>query len=211
MNDNDEILIQRCVDNELSTDERRALLNRLDDLPEGWKSLACSYIEDQLFEDAVATPTSEAVEPLPTVAKPAAKPTHWFHHPVTSLVLSICIAFTLGLLIRGEWPGSVTGGTDIAAAGPVGDASPETPSGTSNAARPDNDIKVHLVGDGMKSQSLPLYVSDQVVANAEREWQQINEFMRSTTRQRPDRIRYIVVTIEGRKLIIPVVPARTQP
>ena len=48
----DDRLIQRCVDNELTTAERHELMKRLDQIPEGWKQLACTYLEEQLFASA---------------------------------------------------------------------------------------------------------------------------------------------------------------
>lgn len=43
----DELLIQRCIDDELTPEQTRQLLSRLDQLTDGWKSLACGFIEDR--------------------------------------------------------------------------------------------------------------------------------------------------------------------
>ncbi len=49
----DERQIQRCLDNELSPDETRLLLLQLNELPEGWKILACGFLEERSFANAV--------------------------------------------------------------------------------------------------------------------------------------------------------------
>ncbi len=50
---NDELQIQRCVDQELSPAETRALLQSLDGLNNGWKQLACGLLEDRNFRTAI--------------------------------------------------------------------------------------------------------------------------------------------------------------
>ncbi len=100
MNEADDILIQRCIDNELSASERRELLSKLDAMPGGWKSLACGFVEDQLFAVA-ATGDSAPVGTSAGAIKPMPQKGHWFNHTLTSLVLSVCVAFLAGILIRG--------------------------------------------------------------------------------------------------------------
>ncbi|GEM_PF-421971 len=53
LNKNDELQIQRCVDQELSPAETRSLLHRLDSLNNGWKHLACGLLEDRNFRTAM--------------------------------------------------------------------------------------------------------------------------------------------------------------
>ena len=60
MNERDEILIQRCVDGELSSEQRHELLQRMEEAA-GWKHLACSYMEDQLFAVASTDQTTAGV------------------------------------------------------------------------------------------------------------------------------------------------------
>lgn len=204
MNENNEILIQRCIDNELTSEERQALLQRLEETPEGWKSLACGFVEEQLFADAISAPPESPPKPMPATDRGRAQPAHWFHHPVTSLVLSVCVAFVVGLLVRGELSGSGSGEFPVATTGnSTVTSAPET-SPVQPVVQPESDIQVRLVGDGMKSRSLPLYVADQAAANADREWQQIEDYVRRKTRLRNSRTPYIVITMGGRQLIIPV-------
>lgn len=99
----DEQLIQRCVDSELTTDQRRLLLQQLDNAPEDWKTLACTYMEEQLFAAAVVDSDERtAARLVPAAEQSAGGKRHWFYHPLTSVALSACAAFLLGLLVNGQ-------------------------------------------------------------------------------------------------------------
>ena len=50
----DELLIQRCLDNELSTTATRQLMTRLDAIDDGWKTLACGFLEERLYKQAIS-------------------------------------------------------------------------------------------------------------------------------------------------------------
>ncbi|MBL8811324.1 MAG: hypothetical protein JNM43_14200 [Planctomycetaceae bacterium] len=126
ISERDELLIQRCVDDELSSSETQALLKRLDQLDGGWKTLACGLLEDRglrkmLSPQSVAasatlnpvTASSSLVQnvqnsvpastatPMPRVSGERAREVvrHWWSHPVTSLTLCAAIAFVGGMLI----------------------------------------------------------------------------------------------------------------
>lgn len=47
LTEQDELAIQRCVDDELSSDEVRHLLQRLDSIQGGWRLLATGFLEDR--------------------------------------------------------------------------------------------------------------------------------------------------------------------
>jgi hypothetical protein len=110
----DEMLIQRCIDGELSVAETRVLLKRLDSLPEGWKTLACCLLEDRNFGKVLCSPGTQfrntAHQSETNTSQPAAIPAsrarelakHWWSHPVTSLTLCAAIAFVGGMLISGD-------------------------------------------------------------------------------------------------------------
>ncbi len=112
LSEKQELLIQRCVDGELSPAETRSLLLGLDAIEGGWKSLACGLLEDRqlrmfsktpdLFRKAPDQPSGPNAA-VPTVAKPPRATDrvvrHWWSHPVTSLSLCAAIAFVGGLLI----------------------------------------------------------------------------------------------------------------
>lgn len=128
MNESNELLIQRCVDDELSPLETRALLLRLDRLDGGWKKLACELLEDRGMSKAfrspyaqsgVLTAGAESAKPIvpvavrrPSVGPVAARRTfrHWWSHPLTSLTLCAAIAFVGGMLIPDFNAGRVNSG-----------------------------------------------------------------------------------------------------
>lgn len=118
----DELLIQRCVDDELSPPETRALLTRLDGLTDGWKSLACGLLEDRNLTRVLGAGRADEERSLvasqqassgrnrqqsapASGATPAARVAvgtrlrGWWSHPVTSLSLCAAIAFVGGMLI----------------------------------------------------------------------------------------------------------------
>lgn len=78
MRESDELRIQKCVDNELSSQETSELLRRLDSLTDGWKTLACGLLEDRRIRSAL--PSSRPVISSPVMSQ-AAK----FSSPDTSL------------------------------------------------------------------------------------------------------------------------------
>ncbi|MCA9050108.1 MAG: hypothetical protein KDA89_15330 [Planctomycetaceae bacterium] len=103
----DEILIQRCVDDELSADQRTELLTRMEESPGGWKQLACTFMEEQLFRRAVpsgtkdvSSPTEFLPGPVPRMESPAAW-RKWWYHPATTMVLSACVLILLGVVLSG--------------------------------------------------------------------------------------------------------------
>ena len=112
----DEILIQRCIDNELSVAERRQLIDRMDTTGDGWKTLACGFMEDQAFGNAIAGELCEAplVRRKPDEARSSVRSSHWFHHPMTSVVLVAGIAFVLGVLVPGNFTDSGRPGMNTA-------------------------------------------------------------------------------------------------
>lgn len=64
MRESDELKIQKCVDNELSSQETSELLRQLDTLTDGWKTLACGLLEDRRIRSALPPWKSAASEPV---------------------------------------------------------------------------------------------------------------------------------------------------
>jgi hypothetical protein len=82
MRESDELRIQKCVDNELSSQETSELLRRLDSLADGWKALACGLLEDRrirsILPPSIAAASSSAISqpanlpsPSPTNSSPS--------------------------------------------------------------------------------------------------------------------------------------------
>ena len=96
-----EVLIQRAVDGELTPAQRHELINSVADQPEGWKHLACAFLEEQLIAGEVRQSASaraqqsadDSVQPLRTPKG------FWYRHPALSTVVTLCVAFVLGLSI----------------------------------------------------------------------------------------------------------------
>lgn len=106
-----EVLMQRCVDGELSNEQRHQLLEQLEQQPLLWKDLACLYMEDQLLAQAVSEDAVRArlvskadfqarTSLLADTTAQHIRWKHWFAHPVTSVVLCLCVAFLSGMLLR---------------------------------------------------------------------------------------------------------------
>ena len=157
-----ERLIQRCVDNELTADERGELLRQLEDAPDGWKTLACTYMEEQLFAAAVVEPDQQAAARLSSaLVQPAAGRRHWFNHPLTSAALIIFVAFLTGMLIsRGRTP---DGDSRVASADSSTQATPdrELASGATPLTEKGATYHVQLEADGNVLRDLPVYKDPQ--------------------------------------------------
>ncbi|HAD58628.1 MAG TPA: hypothetical protein DCG12_05260 [Planctomycetaceae bacterium] len=147
MNERDEILIQRCVDGELSSEQRHELLQRMEEAA-GWKHLACSYMEDQLFAVAGTDQTTAGVSAAEYKSEPAERRKHWFHHPAMSVALTACVAFLLGLVInRGGDITTGEPGNETVADNEILADQPD-PVSTSDL------VRAHFVNDGGKEEEV---------------------------------------------------------
>lgn len=66
MRESDELKIQKCVDNELSTQETSELLRRLDSIDNGWRTLACGLLEDRRIRTILPSGRNLANTVVPT-------------------------------------------------------------------------------------------------------------------------------------------------
>jgi hypothetical protein len=95
-------LIDRLVDRELSDQERRELLLRLEAAPDGWRRCALAFLEAQSWREAfhpLAAPTSPAFQAQPdrTPARQGSRRRPW--RPVArlaGLAAGLAAAFALG-------------------------------------------------------------------------------------------------------------------
>ncbi|MEO2013685.1 MAG: hypothetical protein ABGZ53_04880 [Fuerstiella sp.] len=210
MTDHDELLLQRCVDGEISANQRAELIQRLDANPDGWKVLACSFMEDQLVASGVAhSVTNDRADSRdPQLLRKKEKP-HWFHHPLMSVTLSVCVAFLGGVLISREMssgigsPHANTVPTTPTQASPSGDGS--VPAAFV-AAQPDFHLRVEA--DGETSRDLPVFDdATRFVSEFERYQQQLRESLQDDARvlaSRRGRIQWIQLQLDdGRTIMIP--------
>jgi hypothetical protein len=82
MQESDELKIQKCVDNELSSQETSELLQKLDSLTDGWKTLACGLLEDRRIRSVL--PVSTPAVSKPVITPPLIMQPSRFPSPMTS-------------------------------------------------------------------------------------------------------------------------------
>lgn len=202
-----EILIQRCVDNECSTDERRELIQLLDSQEDGWKNLACTYMEEQLFESACAARLSS---PLPTSEKPVRvtqRPGHWFHHPAMSMLLSACVVCLLTVIGMEEYhqrhkPTSTSSGENNVAS--ITKPSRQDPAASMAVSR--QPQTAWLEADGMDPRQLPVYsdVSEFMPSLEAFRQQNYRSSQEPGLRSSGSSIRYIKLKVGDDYLLFPV-------
>ena len=208
----EEILVQRCVDNECTSAERRELIERLDSSADGWKKLACTYMEEQLFAAGCNAPANTVVQPLPVEEKRRSNE-HWFNHPAVSMVLSACVVFLLGVIGAGEYQRRNNDHT----AGLVKNDSQAPGTPDANLAAVDGAVsgtrdavsgpqRAWLEADGMAPREFPVYqkVSEYLPSLAEFR-QQGDQWSRDLgPRGSKSRISYQLVRTNDGLLVVPV-------
>ena len=101
-------VLDRLVDGELGPQERRQLLAAFDDEPAAWRNCALAFLESQSWRWQLTRLSSEPILAQVTlpeheqVDKPRA---NWM--PWLAVAASLVLAFTLGLQVRRDPPGSV--------------------------------------------------------------------------------------------------------
>lgn len=220
--ESDELTIQKCVDNELSTQETSQLLRRLDSLTDGWKTLACGLLEDRRIRSALPSSKPAAAQPTafvsPLVSSQSTIPEdhralvsrsadgprvinvnevvrHWWAHPVTSLTLCAAIAFVGGLLIPDMNAGKSPGGNSLSEV--------STPSRSAQyplaTAVQTEQYKVELQPGG-RSVEIPVVTDLRELHNLDR-----RHPIFSRANNGAQNVQWMVVPVEGNKsMLIPV-------
>jgi hypothetical protein len=162
MNAND-THFDRLVDDELSEEQRRELLGRLDDEPGGWRRCALAFLESQCWKQALGRTPQELEEVRkPTVTKnPRRSPWTERLRLLSAMAASFLVALGLGSWARQAWiahPG--VSGTTSQFASSAGDVprlpapdQPETslasaPSKTTVMPNPWHMVTVSAPSDG---------------------------------------------------------------
>jgi hypothetical protein len=118
--DTDDRLIDRLVDGELPEDTRRALLARLDAVPDGWRRCALAFLEAQAWRETFvpvaagcyrlsSTRAAEALALAGSEARVRATRRFGAAQITVGLAASLLTAFTLGWLARGGRTGAGNG------------------------------------------------------------------------------------------------------
>ncbi len=95
-----ELLMERAADGELSAEKRHEVMEFADRHPDGWRQLACRFLEEQLIgrsirQSPLADPWVEE-----SIVQPIRRPNgFWYHHPALTTAITILLAFTLGLVV----------------------------------------------------------------------------------------------------------------
>jgi hypothetical protein len=180
----DDRLIERLVDGELSEPERRALLARLDAAPDGWRRCALAFLEAQCWREAlgpVAAPSVTVARPLrPAGRPPAPARLRW----LAATAAGMLAAFALGWSVRG----GASAGSPPAPVAQAGNppAAPAAVGVASEAPRPAS------VTPGPEPEPLPF--SESVVRAWESRGYHVERGARLVSMELPD----------GRRLAVPV-------
>ena len=119
MNDNqplnDNILLDRLVDGELSGNERRQLLESFDKRPEGWRRCALAFLEAQSWREEMGQVArgvaTEAKAPKSPASSAATNRKSSWSSVATWLAMAACLLLAFGLgLMHGERGPSIAGG-----------------------------------------------------------------------------------------------------
>jgi hypothetical protein len=101
-NQADDVLFDRLVDGELSSNERQQLLASLDDRPGGWRRCALAFLEAQTWRSDLKQIVRES-DAIPSPVRAAAPlPARNGRRSLPLLAAAACVlmAFTLGLAMR---------------------------------------------------------------------------------------------------------------
>jgi hypothetical protein len=113
----DDRLIDRLVDGELSADERRTVLARLDAEPDGWRRCALAFLEGQSWREALGLLAAGSREPMTGTGRGGIR---WRNLPrvrtLAAVAAGLLAAFALGWVARGG-PSSGTPPAPLASAG----------------------------------------------------------------------------------------------
>lgn len=101
----DDLLLERLVDGELSGDEYRRFLASLDEQSGGWRRCALAFLEAQALGVELRAAVDDGRSNSPVARPPAARRGIWL--PIFAVAASFLLAFGLGILVSGRWPGEV--------------------------------------------------------------------------------------------------------
>ena len=204
-----EILIQRCVDNECSSQERQELIQLLDEQEDGWKNLACTYMEERLFESACVAKFSSTQASVDKPIRVSNNQGHWFHHPAMSMLLSACVVCLLTVIGMEEYhqrqqPTPATGSESAVAQSQTPLASPREPASSMAVSR--QPQTAWLEADGMDPRQLPVYsdVSEFMPSLEAFRQQNYPTGQNAGLRTSGSSIRYIKLKVGGDYLLFPV-------
>lgn len=111
-----ELLMQRAADGELSTEQRHELMELVEQHPDGWRQLACRFLEEQLVSRCIRQAPHSDAPVEESIVRPLTSPAgFWYRHPALTTAITIVLAFVLGLTVPWDrsTDGSVVGGVQV--------------------------------------------------------------------------------------------------
>ncbi len=93
-------MIDRLVDGELSEADRRALLASFEADPSGWRRCAMAFLEAQAWRESLGTVAAHVAMQPPMLAP--ARPRFGFAKTGLAIAASVLVAFSVGRLSKGE-------------------------------------------------------------------------------------------------------------
>lgn len=117
LHDNDDVLLDRLVDGELSADERRRLLASLDDRPDGWRRCALAFLDAQswrgemrrIVREQVTTATTTTLPPNRNASQSIQHSGLWL-----SSAAAVLVAFGMGWGASRNWNAGAGSGAQLA-------------------------------------------------------------------------------------------------
>ncbi len=144
-----ELEIQRCVDGELSDDQQRALLTRLEGTPDGWRMLALAFVENQVWGDGCraivgAIPAQTAIGAQGPVRSMA----RWL-----AAAAAVVVAVGVGFAAGQHWDSGQTGPLVAGAGAGPGD----TARGDPPVPRPVMNLEFVSDEDSQPDMTIPVF------------------------------------------------------
>ena len=113
----DQRLLDRLVDGELNDAERRELLLRLDQAPQGWRRCALAFLEAQAWRSEARAAVTDP-EP-PQAVHPAATARRNWTGPALYIPLAMAAGFVLTFVMLKKWDGREIAGLGAPGGGSV--------------------------------------------------------------------------------------------
>jgi hypothetical protein len=159
MNDNkplnENLLLDRLVDGELSQSERRQLLESLDKRPDGWRRCALAFLEAQSWREemgqvagGLACDTNQLKLPASSVIP--SRTSRWSSVTIwLAMAASLLVAFGLGLMQHERGHSTAGGSSD--SSGQVASVTPPSNSGSRGGTKSGDAVTFFVQGeDGRK-------------------------------------------------------------
>jgi len=168
MNDNlplnEDILIDRLVDGELTGDERRQLLQSFDKRPEGWRRCALAFLEAQSWREELgqvaherATETREAESPAPSVG--VSRKSMWTTGAMwLAMAAGLLVAFGLGTMQRER--GQMVADNSRGSAGQIASAPAPSNSPAQSKAKQGDAVTLFVRDEGGRMQPVRVPLVD---------------------------------------------------